>query len=659
MCRSGFLPPKLGGWGGVLFSEFGGAAGRELGNRTHCTSYQDKPAVDRAAWVARLANLSANNLDAPQILHDLLILDPDVGYAIIRDSWPHLDSSTGIKMTLLGSATAAAHPRCLDILDLGATDPSLQIQNYALYFIQVFSFQNFTEDYSAYLQWRKQMAGKPLNDVLRESSHALAARLAKADDETKNVISQELSNVFFGNTTPIMRARRQATIEAGIPEIAAGWLKAPGTALAGLNLIRALNMDEAFLRRVVVPLTAKTQPADVRFQAINLLGTSEHRWAGALLLKMLLDEYPSTGSDVLGAALVQTGDTNVVPTLIGMIEADNSPEGQRVLGGYLGQLTATGTGIGRDAGWWRAWWEKNKLRFPPDVSAQAIPQLKLRPRQVVGAQIPISVENHQIGGDPQRAYLLLRPGVVAGNGVPPPGAPLPPAAPNANATVNTKPGLLVVLPGGSGNGTDAVPFWTEVAQKTFKGSYLIALPIAPKWNADQTLIWVTRNNRKQVKEAKFTTEAFVSDVVQDIARYQTFAPEKVFLHGAADSGPAVYACSLEAQTPFRGFYLLASTFQSAQLPPLDHARNRRYYLQHSKDDKVTPYWIAEAAQKLLSEHGAVVKLETYRGNHGYDFVDEIFPHIGAAVSWLEGEKTPHPTMRPHPQPLPQEQGRGD
>jgi predicted esterase len=603
---------------------------------------QAKPTVDRATWAARLTHLSVNNLETQQVLSDLLDLDPDTGYEIVRDNWANLANGSGLKETILGAFATAAHPRCLDVLDLGATDPSLSIQNMALYYVRAFSFQNFTEDYSAYLQWRKQTAGKPLAEVLRDSSQAFVEKLRTANDDAKWSLSTDFAGLTFNLSTPMQRLRRQAVLDAGLPELVAGWLKPDRILPGAFLLLRALNMDEDYLRRVVVPLAGKTQPVEVRSDALNLLGAPSHRWAADLLLKMLLAEYPDPISDMIVNALSQTGDPHVIPTLIGMLDADDTQEGRRLLGNALGQLTTYGMGMGREAAWWDNWWEKNRLRFPADVSAQPIPKIKLRQR-AAGVNLPsIAVETHQIAGDPQRTYLLLAPAEGTANGMQGArrlgGILAPPPSPVANAPVHSRPGLLVVLAGGNGNGADVLPFWTEVAQKALKGNYLIALPVAPKWTADSPVVWVTQSSRKLVKEAKFTTEEFVADVVRDITGRRTLSPEHVFLHGAADSGPAVYACSLDEQTPFHGFYILASVFKSAQLPPLTRAKGRRYLLQHSKDDKVAPYWMAVAAQKLLSENGATVTLVPYRGNHGYDFTDDIFAQMGAGVTWLEGTK---------------------
>jgi predicted esterase len=161
---------------------------------------------------------------------------------------------------------------------------------------------------------------------------------------------------------------------------------------------------------------------------------------------------------------------------------------------------------------------------------------------------------------------------------------------------------------------------------------------APKWTDGQTATWLTAENVKQLKEAKFTTEKFAVEIARDVMAGRNIHPDRVFLHGAAESGPAVYAASLDETTPFKGFYVLASTFKSAGLPPLSRAKNRRYLIQHSAEDKTAPYILAAAAQKLLTEQGATARLEPYRGLHGYRFTDPTADPIGDAMAWLEGSR---------------------
>jgi predicted esterase len=318
-----------------------------------------------------------------------------------------------------------------------------------------------------------------------------------------------------------------------------------------------------------------------------------------------------------------------------MLEADKSPEGLRILGNVMNLMTGNNSGQMRDGAYWRAWWAKNSARFPPDVRALPIPQVALRARAAVPSQIP-GPEQHQIAGDIKRTYWLVSPiGFIrnrqAGPRIAP---PEPPQAGLAGKPAEERPGLLVVLPP-DGNGASAALFWQEVLQKSLKNHYFIAVAVAPKWSDTQTQIWVTAEDMKLVKEAKFSTEKFAAEIVQDVVASHNIQPGRVYLHAAAESGLAAYACSLDESTPYRGFYLLASAFKSSVLPPLGRAKGRRYLIQHSQEDKTAPYIMAAAAQKLLTESGATVKLLAYKGSHGYLFTDPAADPIADALAWLD------------------------
>ena len=129
-------------------------------------------------------------------------------------------------------------------------------------------------------------------------------------------------------------------------------------------------------------------------------------------------------------------------------------------------------------------------------------------------------------------------------------------------------GLLVVLPSGDGDADKAIAFWTDAMRYVLKGRYYVALAVIPKWDSLKTVTWLTANNVKDIKDAKFSTETFAADIAGDVSKGFNIDPNRVYLHGAAESGLAVYACSLSDATPFKGFYIHDAPFRSAQLPPL-------------------------------------------------------------------------------------------
>jgi predicted esterase len=256
----------------------------------------------------------------------------------------------------------------------------------------------------------------------------------------------------------------------------------------------------------------------------------------------------------------------------------------------------------------------------------------------------------QINNDPKRSYVLLSPG---GRGYYPrrfvrfadgtvhlqgSGKSTDPADKNATPATSSA-GLLVVLPPeGAGGPTSA--FWSDVMRSVLKGRYYVAVAVPPQWEGAQTVSWLTENTLKQVKEARFSTEAFTADIVRDVSAQYNIDPQRIFLHGAAESGLAAYACSLSETTPFRGFYIHDAPFRSTQLSSLARARGRRYFLQQSEDDKAEPLWMADAARKMLTDKGATVKLASYHGTGPYNFGENRWERMGEAINWLEAGVKP-------------------
>ncbi len=589
--------------------------------------------AEQTEWQQRLVSVMPNSVDGARTMQALHNLPPDTSLALLKDAWQKI-ASAETRLYVLNMSQD--HPRVLELLDLGVKDTSLYVQNRAIQALEMYSFENYAEDFGAYDAWRQKQAGRSLEETMRESCREYVQSVQKADDGTRFQRLTLLQRVAYNvGAASHSRLRRKAMLESGLPDALAEWLNSPTTAWMAFAVLRNLKMDEAYLRRVVVPRIGPDVELNFRRQALGVLATPDNRWAADILLKMFVKEYPDPESENVGYALTQMGDPRLLPTLIAMIGADNSPDGQRILGNILNLMTGNGSGLLHDGAWWRTWWTRNAARFPADVRALPIPQIAVRQRPANPGAVQ-GPEQHQIAGDFKRTYWLVSPTRLLR------GRPVAAGAPPANLAVRAvteeeAPGLLVVLPP-DGNGANAALFWHSLEQKTLKNRYLVAVAVAPNWSQTQPATWLTVDSVKQVKEAKFSTEKFAAEIVQDVLASHTVDRNRIFLHGAADSGLAVYACSLDEATPFKGFYVLASPFKSANLPPLSRAKNRRYLIQHSSDDKTAPFILAAAAQKILAEQGAVAKLEPYKGAHGYVFANPNADPIGDAIAWLEGSR---------------------
>jgi predicted esterase len=197
-------------------------------------------------------------------------------------------------------------------------------------------------------------------------------------------------------------------------------------------------------------------------------------------------------------------------------------------------------------------------------------------------------------------------------------------------------GLIVLMPGGPGT-ADFHPFVKRIFKHAVPVGYIVAQPVAVKWNAKQQIVWPTAKDKDAIDGLKFTTEEFADAVIGDVSAKHKVNPDRVFTLTWSSSGPAAYAISLSG-TKVRGSFVAMSVFKPNRLPKLDAAKGHAYFLYHSPDDRVCPYRMAEQAAKDLEKAGAKVKLLDYNGGHGWR--GPLYDNIATGIKWLEANATP-------------------
>lgn len=190
--------------------------------------------------------------------------------------------------------------------------------------------------------------------------------------------------------------------------------------------------------------------------------------------------------------------------------------------------------------------------------------------------------------------------------------------------------VLFVLPGGDGS-DDFLPFVKRIWKYALDEDYLVVQLVAPKWSRRQQIIWPIGGSR--VAGMKVTTEEFLRSALSDLRERVRLDERHVFALGWSSGGPAVFAASLEENSPLAGSFVAMSVFHPGQYGDLDRAAGHAYYLLHSKQDHRCPYRMAALAERLLRQKGAAVKLTTYDGGHGWH--GNVFGQIRNAVAWLE------------------------
>jgi hypothetical protein len=161
-------------------------------------------------------------------------------------------------------------------------------------------------------------------------------------------------------------------------------------------------------------------------------------------------------------------------------------------------------------------------------------------------------EERSAGGNPQKKYFLLRHKLEA-------------------AQSPKEFGLLLILPGGPGS-ADFLPFCANIL--TAVGTppdVVVAELVAPVWKKvdASTVVWPSK--AFPVKEARFTTEQFVEDVIKDVSKTVKVHDGWIFMLGWSSSGHVLYSTAIE-NPKVRGFFVAMSRFRPEWFHDLNRAR---------------------------------------------------------------------------------------
>lgn len=585
-----------------------------------------QPAVAASNLSGKLLALSNDWRQALGVGYELAAADPDAAWSALSGNWSRV-ASFEARQQILKAFVFKAHPRVLDVLDLGMNDPDPNVQAWAANYLRGYAFQDFAEDSSAYGEWRKQTAGKPLSVVTAEAARAYVERLkaARGDELLREAR-------FAGEVRTGLRdvpAAREAAVAAGALDVGAAWLRDHGgeeDAVRGAaNLLAALQPSEPFLRNTVLPLlTDESRPAEVRDTAARLVGRPGNAWAVEPLLGALRTMRPNHCWGVAGA-LGEIGDPRAIPDMIAVIAADNTYH--TVYGiGYFGLSKMTGVRYdeSHDGAWWTQWWERERHRFPEPARSATVPKFERKPKAAQGAAAlaaalfamlapegqGAAAEELLAGGDGQMKFFLVGPKAKP--------------APKGGYR------LLLVLPGGDGS-AGFKPFVSNILENALSDDYLLAQLVAPKWSEDENrIVWPTEKLRDPAM--KFTTEAFIDAVVAAVGKRQTIDAKHVYALGWSSGGPPVYAAAMRKETTLAGAFVAMSVFKPAQLPPARGLDGRAFYILHSPQDFIQMRFPKDA-EKTLAGGGAKTTLVTYEGGHGWR--GDVFGNIRAGVEWLE------------------------
>ncbi len=592
--------------------------------------------IDKEAWSRKLAGLAESDWRKVfAVGQELTDLPAEEGFAILKENWEQI-TCVETRQQLLNAwgyislkMHRRIHPHLLDVLDLGMRDRSPAVRKSALDNLRPIAFQDFAENIPAYKDWYQANRHKAVTKVIAES----VQRLVKEIKQTRGEEFYERVRRLYENsdTFHYVPAARQAAVDAGLLPILERWVAdmKPGArrdgselAKAAVSVIGGLKPGEAYLRRVVVPLVAKDKPLELRMAAISALGGKENAWAIDLLLEILkssLEEdehYLGFIARYAAEALATIGDPKVIPTMIAIIDADNTYNTVYGIGWFgMNPLTGVRWDEAHNGAWWRRWWDKNKVRYPATVRDLEIPTLVKKVEQVdPSADVAdVPAQDLRASDDAKKRYFLI--GVRKE------------AKPPAEGY-----GLLIVLPGGDGS-AEFQPFVRKIYKDALNKRWLIAQAVAPKWDDKQfeQVVWPTEG--LPYPAAKFTTEAFIKAIIADVRTKLRIDRKRIFLLGWSSGGPPCYATALRKDSPATGAFIAMSVFKPKQMPALGNAKGKAFYLLQSPQDRITRLHFAEEAEKALREAGAKVRLQRYEGGHGWH--GDFGKIIGDGIRWLE------------------------
>lgn len=338
-----------------------------------------------ARWRASLAEKPEDWRHAWKLYQELLALPADEALQALTDLWPGL-SVTQKQQALKAFAFEQGHARILAVLHLGATDADLGAQAWAFQYLQVYSFENFAEDYGAYLKWAETWVDRPLSDAIEANAHAFLQELWKLSAEE---LEERLGGlrIDFRTGAGVGLDLSQVFRQGGALTLVEAWLQSPEIRAedseirdAAFSWARTLASDETWLRAHILPFVNDPHES-VAGGALRVLGDPKNPWAVPDLLALLAHRVPEldASAETVGiesdaaSALGEIGDPAAIPALIGMIAANPCYDTIYGIGYFgLGKLTGVSYDESHDGDWWIAWWELNKGRFPPEVSVLPI-----------------------------------------------------------------------------------------------------------------------------------------------------------------------------------------------------------------------------------------------------------------------------------------------
>jgi hypothetical protein len=114
----------------------------------------------------------------------LAALPGSLGFEILRDNWKN-GASVPARQQMFKGFVFNHHPDTLKVLNLGATDSDIKMQQWAFEYLKEISFIDFNEEYSRYADWFAKFGSQPLQEVRQANFDRFASEIAASRGEER------------------------------------------------------------------------------------------------------------------------------------------------------------------------------------------------------------------------------------------------------------------------------------------------------------------------------------------------------------------------------------------------------------------------------------------------------------------------------------------
>lgn len=330
------------------------------------------------SWLARFDEAPEDWRHGWAVAEEIAALPPDEALAIMTWVWPHL--SVAVKeQALKPFVFHGGHVHALKLLDLAAMDASLSVQSRAFTYLKDYAFQDFANDYEAYLRWAAANRDLPVGEVLTSNAQRFVAELLALTPQELGQRMGTLDRLDLSPGGPAGVDLAAVLRDAGGLRVLEACLgdADPEVQSRALRWSKTIQADESWLRRWALPSIERPVDIDpsVLHASFAALGRPDCAFARDSIVAYLArsSQGAIAGSKAAARALADIGDPAAVPGMIEVLLHDTTGEMAYDVGYFgLAELTGVKWQESYDGAWWLDWWEKNHRRFAPEVSSREI-----------------------------------------------------------------------------------------------------------------------------------------------------------------------------------------------------------------------------------------------------------------------------------------------